>query len=70
MNDDWICAGCAALQGARIPEDHVASWHMGQCDWCGETKSVTEPREFRPRPRAEPFADGNLIAPWPPTPGR
>ena len=47
---NWICCDCAEKIGSRIPDGHIATFHMDRCDACGETKSVTEPRDFRPRP--------------------
>lgn len=49
---DWICIDCADARGCRIPSGHMATWHMGTCDVCGQRGLVTEPRDFRPRPDA------------------
>lgn len=40
-----ICIACGNKYG-RCPEGHVATFHTGKCGWCGETKPVTEPRDF------------------------
>lgn len=41
---DWICADCGDKYGNK--ECGVSTWHMDICDICGETKPVTEPRDF------------------------
>lgn len=51
---DWICIDCAEARGCRIPSGHMATWHMGTCDACGQRELVTEPRDFRPRPDYKP----------------
>ena len=49
---DWICIDCADARGCHITDGHIATWHMGTCDACGQRELVTEPRYFRPRPDA------------------
>ena len=40
----WICAPCGEKHGNRKPG--IATWHTGKCDVCGESASVTEPRDY------------------------
>ena len=42
---DWICDDCAKTLGAtkRI---EISCYHMDTCDYCDETKAVTEPRDW------------------------
>ena len=42
----WICSECGDKHG-RWPEGHCATWHNGECGWCGGTRAVTEPRDYR-----------------------
>jgi len=42
---EWICSSCGAKHGNRML-DRVTCWHMGTCDICCITASVTEPRDF------------------------
>ncbi len=44
---DWICAECAHRECNGMPEGHIATFHNGVCDLCGERKHVTEPRDYR-----------------------
>lgn len=41
-----ICCDCGEKHG-RWPKGHVATFYKGVCGWCGETKTVTEPRDHR-----------------------
>lgn len=41
---DWICYECGMKYGRSEPRK--STWHIGRCDICGETKSVTQPRDF------------------------
>jgi len=41
----WICANCGDKYG-KMPQGHIATWHEDTCGWCGEVKSVTEPRDY------------------------
>lgn len=50
----WICTECAVKNGGSMPEDHMATWHMGVCGVCSKEKAVTEPRDFR-YPKIEGF---------------
>jgi len=43
---DWICRPCGFAYGRFPKEDHVSTYHQGTCDVCGESASVTEPRDF------------------------
>ena len=40
----WICSECGMTHGRRVPT--IATWHGGQCDVCGSSGMVTEPRDF------------------------
>lgn len=40
----WICSDCGNKHGNR--KCGVATWHVDRCCICGETKEVTEPRDF------------------------
>lgn len=42
----WVCLDCADARGARIPEGHVFTVHVGICGICNKEKQVTEPRDF------------------------
>ena len=42
----WICHDCA-VKYAQVIEGHCATFHEDPCGVCGETKWVTEPRDFR-----------------------
>lgn len=45
----WVCYDCGMRLGRREYGDgemKSSTWHTGRCDVCGETKSVTEPRDF------------------------
>ncbi len=46
MTVHWICEECALLGGGKMPENHLAAWHLGKCDACDQKKTVTEPRDF------------------------
>lgn len=48
---NWICLPCAKRAGSKIPDGHMPTWHIYTCDVCKQSRvSVTEPRDFRPRP--------------------
>ena len=51
MNPDypfsWVCEECALAAGGTMPDGHLATWHIGQCDACGRKRAITEPRDFR-----------------------
>ena len=47
----WSCQPCGHNHGKRkfkFPEDpdHLATFHYGKCDVCGENGFVTEPRDY------------------------
>ncbi len=44
---EWCCDRCAGETGNRMPEEHLATYHIGECDICGIMKEVTEPRDYR-----------------------
>ena len=41
---EWVCCDCGKRYGRRSPT--YATWHQGECEICGLTKTVTEPRDF------------------------
>lgn len=40
----WVCDDCGRKHGHKEPRR--ATWHEDLCGVCGETKMVTEPRDF------------------------
>lgn len=40
----WICSDCGEKYGRQLPK--LATWHEGECEICGFTSAVTEPRDF------------------------
>jgi hypothetical protein len=42
----WICFDCGKKYGTII-QNHCCTMHNDVCGWCGELKSVTEPRDFK-----------------------
>ena len=42
---NWICQECGS-KASKGKQFDVSTWHEGKCDVCGETKEVTEPRDF------------------------
>lgn len=46
IEPDWVCFSCAEKRGARVPDGHLCTVHVGVCGICLETKQVTEPRDF------------------------
>lgn len=40
----WVCHDCGEEYGRRNPTN--ATWHEGECDVCGYTNAVTQPRDF------------------------
>lgn len=41
----FICHECATKVGG-ILKVGISTWHLGNCDVCGELKSLTEPRDY------------------------
>jgi tRNA G26 N,N-dimethylase Trm1 len=39
-----ICHDCGMKYGRRAP--HIACYHTSECDLCGQTASLTEPRDY------------------------
>ena len=49
----WICRDCGRKWGT-VYKDHVCTWHIGDCGWCGKNKAVTEDRDYGyPKPLTE-----------------
>ena len=43
----WVCSSCGIkARGRPMASWHVATFHVDKCDVCGETKDVTEPRDY------------------------
>lgn len=42
----WICFDCGHRYGRGMPQGHVCTTHEGVCDVCGQSKRVTELRDF------------------------
>lgn len=40
----WVCVACGDKWGLK--ECGIATWHIDQCDVCGQHRAVTEPRDF------------------------
>lgn len=36
----YICTECAEGNGCTWPEEHMATWHEGTCDFCELTADV------------------------------
>ena len=43
----WICHDCAMAHGGVITLGHCCTCHEDVCGWCGETKTVAEPRDYK-----------------------
>ena len=44
---DWICTDCGEkVQRIMLRRALIATFHIGRCDICGETKPVTQPRDY------------------------
>lgn len=41
----WVCADCG-LKASKGKSFEVSTFHEGECEVCGETKAVTEARDF------------------------
>lgn len=42
----WVCIDCGNKYGRGYPDGHCCTVHNGTCGLCGQTKPVTEPRDF------------------------
>ena len=42
---EWICSDCGRKHG-KMAKVHYATFHNGNCGWCGDAKAVTEPRDY------------------------
>lgn len=42
----FICNDCAKAAGKLRSASRMATFHTAPCDVCGETKAVTEPRDW------------------------
>ena len=44
----FICCECADTSGGEwLHKDHVATWHTGKCDFCGEKRSLANCNDYR-----------------------
>lgn len=41
---NWTCYDCGVEFGQR--RTLVSTWHVGECDVCGDEKPITEVRDF------------------------
>lgn len=41
-----VCSACAISNGGKWPKGHMATFHIGKCDWCRKIQPVTEPRDY------------------------
>ena len=42
----WVCKDCCEKAGGKFPDDLLETVHTGECEVCGETKTVFPPRAF------------------------
>ncbi len=42
----WICDDCVIDLGGAWIDNHVATYHVGECPVCKKSKPITEPRDF------------------------
>lgn len=43
----WVCADCATKAGGKHRRaDGISTWHTGDCEVCGITQWVTQPRDY------------------------
>ena len=43
---EWICFDCGKQYG-RWDDDHLATFHQGECGWCKRKNvGVTQPRDY------------------------
>ena len=43
----WVCSNCALKYDSKMPDGHIATFHMDTCDVCGtENAEVTEDRDY------------------------
>lgn len=40
LEHPYICGDCAQKHGGKWPEGHVATFHMGMCEYCRATKGL------------------------------
>jgi len=43
-NAGWVCQDCGNKYAKR--QYQVSTWHIDKCSICGQTKEVTEARDF------------------------
>ena len=56
MSAGAICAPCGARLG-RGRATRSTTWSTGDCGWCGEHTSVTEPRDYGYPPAPASFGE-------------
>jgi len=42
----YICGDCADLACGKWPKGHIATFHMGICDSCGEEKGLCHTSDY------------------------
>jgi hypothetical protein len=43
----WVCADCCTKAGGKHRRaDGISTWHTGDCEVCGITQWVTQPRDY------------------------
>lgn len=42
----FICEPCAEDLGREVPEGHMPTWNVNECEVCKEVKEVTQFRDF------------------------
>ena len=45
--NNFICQPCAEDREWFIPEGHMPTWNVLECDECHEVKGVTQVRDYR-----------------------
>jgi hypothetical protein len=41
-----VCGSCAVAAGGKLRTGSGTTWHIGECEVCGFSKPVTQPRDF------------------------
>jgi hypothetical protein len=42
----WVCFDCATKAGGKLRDPESATYHTGDCEVCGITQWVTQPRDY------------------------
>lgn len=46
ITESYLCSDCAMKNGAIWPEGHAATFHVSDCDICGEEKSLSHTSDW------------------------